>query len=54
MRQEFWKVENVKLFFVKYNLIFGARYYNRKNNIFPIMDTLSSIAFKKNPEEKNF
>ena len=29
-----WKVEDVKVYLVKHNSIFGMGYYNRKNNIF--------------------
>ena len=39
--RNFGKVEHVKLFLVKHNSIFGAGYYNRKNDIFPFTDILS-------------
>ena len=39
---EFWKLEHVKLFLVKHNLILGAGYNNKENNIFPFRDILSS------------
>ena len=51
---KFWKVEDVKLFSVKYNSIFGVGYYDRKNDILSFMDVLSLVPFLKNPEEKNF
>ena len=51
---KFWKVEDVKLFSVKYNSIFGVGYYDRKNDILSFMDVISLIPFLKNPEEKNF
>ena len=43
----FLKVEHGKLFLAKHNSIFGAGYYNRKNDIFPFMDVLSLISFLK-------
>ena len=54
LQWEFCKVEHVKLFFIKHDLIFGMLYYNRKNNTFPFTDILSLISFLRNPEEKNF
>ena len=49
---EFWKVEHLKLFWVKLNSIFGAAYYKRKY-IFLFLDALSLI-FSKTSWLKNF
>ena len=44
VKQEFWKVEQVKLFLVKQNSILGVRYYSTKN-IFPFKDVLPLVSF---------
>ena len=46
-----FKVVYVKLFLVKHNSIFGAGYYNRKNDILPFTFYLRNY-FTKNSEEK--
>ena len=41
LQRKNFKVVYVKLFLVKHNSIFGAGYYNQKNDIFPFTDILS-------------
>ena len=49
------RVEHVKLFLVKHNSMFGAGYYNRKNDIFCLTEVLYLISFlKKSWRKKAF
>ena len=49
------RAEHVKLFLVKHNSMFGAGYYNRKNDIFCLTEVLYLISFlKKSWRKKAF